>query len=50
MLSLLLDVGLDDSRLVDGTGSHTLDALERSADSIYSILTSKYQIKIFLHK
>ena len=32
MLSLLLDVGLDDSRLVDGTGSHTLDALERSAD------------------
>ena len=32
MLSLLLDVGLDDSRLVDGTGFHTLDALERSAD------------------
>ena len=41
MLSLLLDVGLDDSRLVDGTGSHTLDALERSAeiiDQICSIL------------
>ena len=32
MLSLLLDVGLDDSRLVDGTGFHTLDALERSAE------------------
>ena len=24
---------IDDSRLVDGTGSHTLDALERSADN-----------------
>ena len=32
MLSLLLDDGLDDNRMVDGTGSHTLDALERSAD------------------
>ena len=32
MLSLLLDICLDDNRLIDGTGSHTLDALERSAD------------------
>ena len=32
MLSLLLDDGLDDNRMVDGTGFHTLDALERSAD------------------
>ena len=35
MLSLLLDDGLDDNRMVDGTGSHTLDALERSADMFF---------------
>ena len=33
MLSLLLDDGLDDNMMVDGTVFHTLDALERSADS-----------------
>ena len=41
MLSLLLDDGLDDNRMIDGTGFHTLDALERSAeiiDQICSIL------------
>ena len=36
MLSLLLDDGLDDNRMVDGTGSHTLDALERSVDMCIS--------------
>ena len=34
MLSLLLDDGVDDNRMVDGTGFHTLDALERSADAL----------------
>ena len=32
MLLLLLDDGLDDNRMVDGSASHTLDVLERSAD------------------
>ena len=32
MLSLLLDDGLDDNRMVDAIGSDTLDARERSAD------------------
>ena len=33
MLSSLLDDGLDDNRMIDGIGFHTLDALERSADN-----------------
>ena len=48
MLSLLLDVGLDDSRLVDGTGSHTLDALERSADiHIWVVYVSRIWLLVY---
>ena len=32
MLSLLPDICLDDTRVIGGTGLHTLDTLERSAD------------------